>query len=531
MDPSTLLGSKRISNQQFDRLIRKKLGLPMENSKTTFLPINYNATSSNSEQQINQALSQVVQPHIRSKQDLANFFRLLENHYLTRIIRISLTHDFFYRSVDYSRLPLDVPIMISGSKTTVNKAIKYLKDMDYSKIIREILDQVYYLGEYLTFVDAKNRQLDDLFDQERWRAVYLRGKLQKIIVQSDDPLPEDAIQRAVILRIRHLPFRTNIRDVSEINYTVYTGMPIIGSEILNLINTIRMLESLMPVSQILSVQSSQLIYLRVPPGNTSVEEAFKLARQYEYFLNAPLNSLTSQDPNEIIFNAARYKVTPLFGDKGNIEPRSLDRPNPVDIQSLTYFKQALSDAIPMPGVYLGIQDQIQDRTKSIQYAQLIESIRKAVSDFTHDILILTFPEIIKDPEFSVDPVRVIGMQEAQLADHLDLSASVLTTMSQVLGNYSELTNSMGNYLDIDLLREVFNTAFYPLTANRDLLLAEPSPAPKSSNMNFNTMRGMQSSDLTTDEPESALDDTELNTEQESEDEVTNLGLGNMTFNI
>lgn len=505
MDPNFQLGTSRISVEQFDRQLRMRLGIALGPGKTEFVPVNY-GTGTQSE--LVSQISAAVQPLIRNKQDQARFFKLLENHYLVRIIRFNLTHDVFYRHVDYNRLQMEVPIQIHASdEKLVEKAYDFLQFINYPRILREVLDQVYALGEYLTFVDKKNKQLDDLFAQDQWRAVYLRGKLKTIVVNTDRDFPPDAVNRAIIFRIRHLPVRTEVRDPSEVNYVVYMGMPIIGPEILQLINTIRMLEALMPISQILSVQSSQLIYLRVPPGSTAVEEAFKLARQYEYFLNSPLNALNSTDPMEVVFNAARYRVVPLFGEKGSIEPRPLDRPNPVDMQALGYFRQALSDAIPMPGVYFGIQDQLQDRSKVTQYFQLIDSIRKAIADFTHDVLLLSLEGLEKDPEFSVEPVRVLGISEAQLSDYIDLSVATLSNLGQAISTYLQIVGEASEYLDLGVLREVFNMAFYPLTAGRDLLTESAERVDKSETEPFEEEMG---------EPPEASEE-EAPSEEESEE--------------
>jgi hypothetical protein len=393
----------RLNPKLFDRRIRMALGLSIDEPKVYYTPVNYGKVgktplpSQVQESQINQAIASALFPSIQSKKAVKAFHDSLSDHYMLRIIKQSIYHDVFYKFVDNNQLPAGLPVVINASSERVkNKIIETLEETRLSDIVKEILDATLYLGEYLLFFDDENFQLDETFlDQTSWRAVYQRGALSKIVVYSNVSEDIESMKdKAIIFRIKYLPLKLPVLGQDEYPFYAYVGQGIISIEILNLINTIRLIETLLPINQVLNVAAGQLVYARFPEGPTNIGEAFDIARQYERLLNASVetSSNTTGGPisiQDIISSVAKWRVIPLFGDKGSLEPRELPRPNPIDIQTINYFKQALADAIPLPSSYLGVTEtggEGPDRNKLAQYYTMITEIRSAIADLAEVVV-------------------------------------------------------------------------------------------------------------------------------------------------
>lgn len=439
-----------------------------------------------SESQINQAIASALFPSIQSKKAVKTFHDSLADHYMLRIIKQSIYHDVFYKFVDNNHLPAGLPIVINASSESVkNKIIETLEETRLSEIVKEILDATLYLGEYLLFFDDENFQLDETFlDQISWRAVYQRGVLSKIVVYSNvkDDI-ESMKDKAIIFRVKYLPLKLPVLGEDEYPFYAYVGQGIIGIEILNLINTIRLIETLLPINQVLNVAAGQLVYARFPEGPTNIGEAFDIARQYERLLNASVetsSNTTAGGPvsiQDIITSVAKWRVIPLFGDKGSLEPRELPRPNPIDVQTINYFKQALADAIPLPSSYLGVPEtggEGPDRNKLAQYYTMITEIRSAIADLAEVVVskAIYFKKIRISGEYSILPIQVSGILENQMGDYFELASFVMDSISRSILSIADVRDRSSDYVNMEVMGRILNQLFYPLTLGDELIKTE-----------------------------------------------------------
>jgi hypothetical protein len=481
----------RLNPKLFDRRIRTALGLSIDEPKVYYTPMNYGKVGKSplpsqlSEAQINQAIASALFPSIQSKKAVKAFHDSLSDHYMLRIIKQSIYHDVFYKFVDNNNLPAGLPVVVNASSENVkNKIVETLEETRLSEIVKEILDATLYLGEYLLFFDDENFQVDETFlDQTSWRAVYQRGALSKIVAYSNvkDDI-ESMKDKAIIFRIKYLPFKIPVLGEDEYPFYAYIGQGIIGIEILNLINTIRLIETLLPINQVLNVAAGQLVYARFPEGPTNIGEAFDIARQYERLLNASVetSSNTTGGPisiQDIISSVAKWRVIPLFGDKGSLEPRELPRPNPIDVQTINYFKQALADAIPLPSSYLGVLEsggEGPDRNKLAQYYTMITEIRSAIADLA-DVVIskaIHFKKIRISGEYSILPIQVSGILENQMGDYFELASFVMDSISRSILSIADVRDRSAEYVNMEIMGKILNQLFYPLTLGDKLIKIE-----------------------------------------------------------
>ncbi len=467
------------------------LGLSIDEPKVYYTPMNYGKVGKNplpsqvSESQINQAIASALFPSIQSKKAVKAFHDSLSDHYMLRIIKQSIYHDVFYKFVDNNYLPAGLPIVVDASSESLkNKIIETLEEIRLSEIVKEILDATLYLGEYLLFFDDENFQIDETFlDQVSWRAVYQRGALSKIVVYSNVSNDIESMKdKAIIFRIKYLPLKLPVLGEDEYPFYAYVGQGIIGIEILNLINTIRLIETLLPINQVLNVAAGQLIYARFPEGPTNVGEAFDLARQYERLLNASVevSSGTTGGPisiQDIITSVAKWRVIPLFGDKGSLEPRELPRPNPIDVQTINYFKQALADAIPLPSSYLGVPEsggEGPDRNKLAQYYTMITEIRSAIADLAEVVIskAVHFKKLRISGEYSILPIQVSGILENQMGDYFELASFVMDSISRSILSIADVRDRSSDYVNMEIMGKILNQLFYPLTLGEELIKIE-----------------------------------------------------------
>jgi len=467
------------------------LGLSIDEPKVYYTPMNYGKIgktplpSQASEAQINQAIASALFPSIQSKKAVKAFHDSLSDHYMLRIIKQSIYHDVFYKFVDNNYLPAGLPIVINASSESVkNKIIEALEETRLSEVVKEILDATLYLGEYLLFFDDENFQIDETFlDQTSWRAVYQRGSLSKIVVYSNASNDIESMKdKAIIFRVKYLPLKLPVLGEDDYPFYAYVGQGIIGIEILNLINTIRLIETLLPINQVLNVAAGQLVYARFPEGPTNIGEAFEIARQYERLLNASveISSNTTGGPisiQDIISSVAKWRVIPLFGDKGSLEPRELPRPNPIDIQTINYFKQALADAIPLPSSYLGVLEsggEGPDRNKLAQYYTMITEIRSAIADLAEVVIskAIRFKKLRISGEYSILPIQVSGILENQMGDYFELASFVMDSISRSILSIADVRDRSSEYVNMEIMGKILNQLFYPLTLGEELIKTE-----------------------------------------------------------
>lgn len=481
----------RLNPKLFDRKIRLALGLSIDEPKVTIHPMNYGKFSGDKagsgasrDAYINQMLVSALFQSVQSKKALKAFHDSLQDHYMLRLIKNGIYHDVFYKFVDPKYSPAGLPITVEASNEKLkNRVIEKLEELRVRDIVKEILDATLYLGEYLLFYDEKEDQVDEtLIDQTSWRSVYQRGKLAKIVAYTNSDRLDELKDRAIIFRIKYLPLKLSVLGEDEYPFYAYIGQGIIGIEILNLINTIRLIETLLPINQVMNVQAGQLVYARFPEAPTDIGSAFDIARQYERLLNAGVeaSSNLSSGPvslQDIVSSIAKWRVIPLFGDKGSIEPRELPRPNPIDMQTINYLKQALSDAIPLPPAYLGIQDTTggnQDRNKLAQYYTMISEIRAAIADFADVVVRMSLSrERSKiSGEFSINPVNISGIVENQMGDYFDLTAFISDAIQRTILSLADIQDRASAYVNTPAIAKAFNRLFEPLTGGEPIIFVE-----------------------------------------------------------
>ncbi len=478
----------RLNPKLFDRRIRLSMGLSVDEPKISYYYPNYGKGSGrsgdrDSEPYINQMLVSALFSSVQTKKAIKAFHDSLQDHYMLRLIKSGIYHDVFYKFVDPNFSPAGLPITVTASSERLkNLVIETIEELRVREVIREILDATLYLGEYLLFYDDRSNEIDEtVIDQTSWRAVYKRGRLAKVVAYSNSEDLDQMKDRAIIFRVKYLPQKLSILDKDEYPFYVYVGQGIIGVEILNLINTIRLIEALLPINQVMNVQAGQLVYARFPEAPTNVGEAFDLVRQYERLLNAgvEVSANLSSGPvtlQDIVSTIAKWRVVPLFGDKGSIEPRELPRPNPIDMQAIKYLKQALSDAIPLPPTYLGIQDDggNPDRNKLSQYYTMISEIRTAIADFTDLVVRMSLSRRKKSVsgDFSIDPVLISGIIENQMGDYFELTALISDAISRTILSIADIKDRASDYINLRSIAEALNRLFSPLTQGEPVIFVD-----------------------------------------------------------
>jgi hypothetical protein len=311
--------------------------------------------------------------------------------------------------------------------------------------------------------------------------------------------------KAIVFRVKYLPLKLPVLGEDGYPFYAYVGQGIIGIEILNLINTIRLIETLLPINQVLNVAAGQLVYARFPEGPTNVGEAFDIARQYERLLNASVetSSNTTGGPvsiQDIISSVAKWRVIPLFGDKGSLEPRELPRPNPIDTQTINYFKQALADSIPLPSSYLGVLEtggEGPDRNKLAQYYTMITEIRSAIADLAEVVIskAVYFKKLRISGDYSILPIQVSGILENQMGDYFELASFVMDSISRSILSIADVRDRSSEYVNMEIMGKILNQLFYPLTLGDNLVKIE------SLSSNEEEAGGEEEAPLPPEEPE------------------------------
>ena len=425
---------------------------------------------------VTQGLSEVVRTSIKEKKNHAQEVESVRDYYLTHLILDRVTHDTLFRFVDD-----DFPFVIEGTTDAEKKAIKQAYfDLDLPSVLLEMLPTFLALGEYLFVWDAKNKQLDDFIPQAYWRAVYSRGKVASIVldmqgfsiqdenhpdrVMDADELTEYLRKNGIVAYLRSLPRPIKPVDPSRYRYRVYEGRGILTPGVVSLLKSIRLMESIVPILQVLSADSRYTVKVRAREGSNH-KQVMQLVRLYSRFLNEVNESVVSNNVDEVMRAIGKFKVIPVFGDKGDIEYDEVPKAQEPSLESIQMFKSNLSDAIPLDPEYLGLP--LEEKTEKVQYYSLIFAIRRDLSRFVEQVLRKALAK--KVSSFDILPAPMLGVDELTRADYLDMLNMSVDNMSRVIQSFTDLADRAADYVNMEALADVINKRLLPVTGGQDIV--------------------------------------------------------------
>lgn len=401
----------------------------------------------------------------KSKQELWDLYLSIEKFHLTETIVDAILDDvFFLARKDDEKLFK----FTSDNPSTVKILTSWYEKYKVEDVLYEAFPTLLVLDEYLVRVDTKEQELDDDFDQQGWRAVYRRKVLDAIYLSPDDykNKSNQSPEYLVPIYLRKTPRRIKLSsltrkrsDLQDYHYYVYEGRGTFDDAVIALIKAIRLLELLIPVSEITRVKRGQNIYLRMP-AITNINDAFKLAGHYERMLNgSSISSITLDDISSILEQVSKYRVVPVLGDKGAAEYRDQPSTEETDTTKIDYLKKALANKIPIPTTYLGLEP---DKEILLRYLRFLRFIRKRLALAIKQMMdIIARASKVQLSDYKIVPVSVPGSEDFNKLDYLDTINMVLDNLSNALSSATSLLTTPG--INKENLVEVINTKLAPIS--------------------------------------------------------------------
>jgi len=354
-----------------------------------------------------------------------------------------------------------------------NSAVRIFR---IEEIVKDILPQLLMIGEYFSLIDYKDSQIDDSIPQAMHLSAFLRGQEDKVLSKPDSSTKYELKDpdNFLVFRLDPEKKKTNVKSKDKSYYYCHFGRPAIPPTLYGLINTIMLLEKIIPIAELQRVDKQKFMTLRVPSA-TNAEAAWKLAGEWQDNINAGRTDFN--DVDNLISQIGSYKVIPVAGDKGDLESKDLPVPEPLDLDRYRELKRALSSAIPVPPENMGLEPDPDGKT-NLRYLNLVKKIREVLAYGTRLFVFHYFKSrnrAVKLDRIHVKAPTVPGADVLQAIDYAVSLTDVLGSITSSIESISATIRDNQDLLDMDKTLALFNDKIRPLTGNREIFIKPPPP--------------------------------------------------------
>lgn len=357
-----------------------------------------------------------INSNILLKRNIIDSMESIRNHDYVEVILRDLATEVLTRSYDKK-----TPFFLFKSdvhESLVDKVNIDIKNLKLYNVINDIIEDYLLYGEYIIKMDYANNELDDSIDQSMIMPAYSKSSIEKVYDE------EQGVVRSpgeyLILRLFHSRVKLDdIKTDSGSNYYLRLPRGIILQSIIPKITNLKLLESLQPAIELQAIDEKMYFYARFPSGN-DVKEAYKQCRDYEKLLKSLLTTnINSSSVNDIIENASRIKVIPLFGDQSEISQQSITKINRIELSQVDDLRNSISNALKI---------KINgDNSTNPEYFKLVKRIRdklaESIKEFIYYYVKQKYSIDMDDDEFDILVPDVHGSEDLDLIDYINMHQS------------------------------------------------------------------------------------------------------------
>lgn len=409
-----------------------------------------------------------VKSALEDKSQLFQMIKELDKSWITHTILMTLSEDVFHKFLPPNSEPFTIQTSDEEDQEIIREYLERYKVID---VIKEVFPIFALLGEYLFVLDTDNEQIDDYVPQDSWVLITERGGSRKIVVNPDavvvamiDGQYKSILMRDLIKSIKGkaliIQYGTSASLTGYISRSLYTyklirGKPLLNYATMKLIRSIAILENMIPLTSVLSTDSQFLIYLRFP-AQSNLANSLRQAEDYQEYLNRFVNKLKIGDPDEVVREALKFTVVPVFGEKGAMDPQQLPKPEPPRLDDVRELKRSLSSATGFPPSLLGIPDEDTKQMQS-RYLMMVYSYRIAIANFIQMFLDKILSNKVSN--FSVVPVKPLGLDDLILSDTLEMTSLGIQSFGEVIEKMKSVVDGSKDFVNTDILIKNFNEKF------------------------------------------------------------------------
>lgn len=417
-----------------------------------------------------------ITSQIKSKTEFYARVNQFKSYDLVESIVQNVNNDILFKYIDKD-LPFYHASCDELSEEENKKFQSFMRKLDIPDVLQENLPDILLYGEVIFKIDWEHNQLDDILNQDKTISIFSRNKFVNVV--NIDSKEAHTATDYVSFRLFNMPDKTQILDASGAKYSTRLSRGLFTQGSLERITTLRLLESLMPVTEVANLSSKTQYFMRVPTG-TPVKEAYDNVRKYEQMLMALMKTETSKDTNELIQNLTKIKVVPLFGDQQELSSSSLPQQNRIDLSQLNDMRTQVASYMIIPLRYVISSDVTPLDPK---YLQNLSFIRRRLGDAIKWIAYCYCHKYHKDKNIDLSDIkvttqRVKGAEELDTIDFMQLNNQAMSDLNTYIGAASDLlTNIKPDIVDTAALIDILNRNVGTLSGTNKKLFKMPEVIP------------------------------------------------------
>jgi len=417
----------------------------------------------------------------------------------------------------------DVLSIYSDNEQLQTEIEKLEERIDFDSIAMDIVEDLLAYGEYtlkvLTKADIKNNkntafqydedtngivELADIVDQLKVIPITKHGEVVSYLVLNEQNKielagPDEYVsfvigRRKVRVKLDEEFSLSNKECKDLINSLprfIRVGRSLLYP-IINKIKELELLEQLVPASKLSKILSGTLVGVQMSPG-TEVQKAIEACKQIENIINkkVSIDSNKKELTIESITSAAgRFKVVPLFGDKGSLQNLNYDSNEPEDLLSSTKdIREIICDSMGIPfELIFGSDGESKGELlkRYARYLRRLKSIQKAISSGMRQAVCIhlvkcghTFDEAEVKVEFRNKLIEIDNLDKLEFMDTTVGFLGNLNNFVKDLHDESSIVKDAVNEdIFIEFLSEQFETIGLGGLIDRDAKTSKPAEEPK-----------------------------------------------------
>ena len=368
----------------------------------------------------------------------------------------------------------DIIKISSTDNEVINESLKELQEaVDLDSLVMDIADDLINYGEYIMTPVVEEGKgitaINDNVGQGEVTAIYqghmpvgyikqLPGFNKMEICGADDYIHFCLGRSKLRIKLEGMAWGKSVgtrKEYVRIGRSVFYG-------VLNEINELNLLKSLVPASYVQKINATTLIGISMPE-NTLPEDAFKICRRYE----TVLNKLTSFDSStgamtvaDILNQAGKFKVVPVFGgDKGKLEKMDPRFDSLIDISLLKTLKEDIFGSIGIPYSFIYGGTSIKG-TELKQFARYVRKILMIQFAIRHGLIqIVNIHLKAKGQKAAQNSIKVqftnalISVDELDKIEFLD---TLLNSIGTAVSTLNDIALKSGSSVNKEKMQDFVN---------------------------------------------------------------------------
>jgi len=401
------------------------------------------------------------------RREFRNKVRQLEAYYLIDVIFNTIASDALTPDVTDDHV-----VTIQCSDEEIQKELVKLQErFNFDEIVVGLSEPLLKEGDYILRLDVKeNEGLVEIFDDveainiitsydrgypDRYFQINTRGMLE---VKTPKEYAHFCLRPRKLSNLK--PFNnqsfevqmSSAIDIEDLSKYIRTGTPILEN-IIPKIKDLLLLELLIPAIPISNLAHGSIIGVQVP-STTTPEDALKIIQRYEDLFNKQIGiSQESQllTASDIIGVAGRYRIVPIYSDKGNLQ--TIDVKNDSTLQIIMSAIDTIrsliltSVGIPPSVIFGGTLTEGDALRLFNRYTRKLKGVQKAVASGLVQIAMTHLANCGKDFGAALNPRNIQVIFRNQLVNIDEIQK--LEFMSQMISNFSNLEQYLQSRLPKD----------------------------------------------------------------------------------